>query len=337
MANRFFQRIFRFCASLKLAVVVIALLILELAIATFYEARFSAEAAQLRVYGSPFFVLTLAALAVNVLAAAVIRFPWTRRQSGFVVTHLGIEILLAGCLASFLYGVDGQVALRPGETADQISLRRELVVVAIEKHEPFVVPLKPIQAAGYPSLLQFAMHPHEKFQWKGGGAVKLMPGVQLEVIQFKADEPREIELALTIDGQRREISLGRGLGSKSFPTSLGLIEVAYSFDVKPLGFSMKLVNAGPMEDPRSVLMVDEKREVTIRPNFPATIAGLTFYQSALDGGLSYFSVRRDPGWPVKYGGCALIVAGIVTMFCTRGQLSLAPASLVPSPGNPGEG
>ena len=42
------------------------------------------------------FAILLAFLGTNILCAALIRFPWKKRQTGFVITHAGLLILLAG-------------------------------------------------------------------------------------------------------------------------------------------------------------------------------------------------------------------------------------------------
>ena len=47
----------------------------------------------------------------------LIRFPWRRRQAGFVVTHGGILVLLAGCLLTRLCGIEAQLPVFEGQAA----------------------------------------------------------------------------------------------------------------------------------------------------------------------------------------------------------------------------
>ena len=47
------------------------------------------------MYDQPWFVTVLGLLAMNILAAAIVRFPWKMSQIGFVVTHAGL--LLVWC------------------------------------------------------------------------------------------------------------------------------------------------------------------------------------------------------------------------------------------------
>ena len=44
----------------------------------------------------------------------LIRFPWRRRQIGFLVTHGGILVLLAGCAATRWVGVEAQLSVYEG-------------------------------------------------------------------------------------------------------------------------------------------------------------------------------------------------------------------------------
>src|SRR5438309_11962783 len=82
--------LYRFLASVKLAVVSLLSLAAVLAYGTFFEAWHGTVAAQEWVYRSPWFALVLLMLAVNIFCAAAIRYPWKRRQTGFVITHTGL-------------------------------------------------------------------------------------------------------------------------------------------------------------------------------------------------------------------------------------------------------
>ena len=56
----------------------------------FFESKYGGGAAQEWIYRSPGFAILLAFLGMNILCAALIRFPWKKRQTGFVVTHAGL-------------------------------------------------------------------------------------------------------------------------------------------------------------------------------------------------------------------------------------------------------
>jgi hypothetical protein len=185
--EKFLEAVFEFCASLKLAVILILMLAAQLAAATFYEARFGGAAVQERVYGSNFFLLSMALLAINVMAAALIRYPWKRKQTGFVITHIGIEVLLLGCLISFRASVDGRVALRPGDTVNDISLRSEQIGVVLGNGKQYVLPVSLWSEAGYPNLAMFvAKRGDIQIGWPVGKVLEkeLADGVQLQILDW---------------------------------------------------------------------------------------------------------------------------------------------------------
>jgi hypothetical protein len=105
------KRTFAILSSLQLAVVLLGLFAACLAGATLLESRYSARVAQELVYHTWWFALLLALLAVNVLCAALKKYPWRRHQTGFLVTHAGLLVLLSGGLLTALFGVEGQMIL----------------------------------------------------------------------------------------------------------------------------------------------------------------------------------------------------------------------------------
>lgn len=114
--------VFKFLASLKLAVILLISLAAILAVATFYESAYDTKTAQYLVYKSPLFAVFLLTLGINLLCSALMRFPWKKSQTGFVITHMGIITILIGSLATMFSGVDGSMALEEGETSAKVTI-----------------------------------------------------------------------------------------------------------------------------------------------------------------------------------------------------------------------
>src|SRR5437016_4793743 len=91
--------IFQFFASLKLAVVLLAVLIAGAIVGTLYESSFDAKVARAYVYGAPWFNAWLVLLGANLTVSALSRWPWKKYHSAFLITHLGIITLLIGAPA----------------------------------------------------------------------------------------------------------------------------------------------------------------------------------------------------------------------------------------------
>ena len=103
--------LYEFAASLKLAVILIFSLAAVLATATLVESEYGTRAVQFALYGSWWFEVLGVLLAVNIFAAAAIRYPWKRHQTGFVITHIGLLTLMFGCLLNRVGGIDSQMPI----------------------------------------------------------------------------------------------------------------------------------------------------------------------------------------------------------------------------------
>lgn len=116
------RRILKFLASLKLAVILLLSLSVILAVATYIESKFDAKTAAHLVYGSSAFSLFLFMLGVNVLCAALVRYPWKRHQTGFVIVHLGIIVILVGSFITRIFGFEGMMTLAEGEQRNDVTI-----------------------------------------------------------------------------------------------------------------------------------------------------------------------------------------------------------------------
>ncbi|MGD9645447.1 MAG: hypothetical protein AB7U73_07030 [Pirellulales bacterium] len=103
--------LYEFAASLKLAVILIFALAAVLATSTLVESEYGTPAVQFALYGSWWFEVLGVLLAVNIFAAAAIRYPWKRHQTGFVITHIGLLTLMFGCLLNRVGGIDSQMPI----------------------------------------------------------------------------------------------------------------------------------------------------------------------------------------------------------------------------------
>jgi hypothetical protein len=127
--------IYRFLASLKLAVFSLAALVATLAYATFFESWYGGGAGQEWIYRSPGFAILLAFLGMNILCAALIRFPWKKRQTGFVITHVGLLTLLAGSYSCVKTADEGQLGMLEGDVKSEL-VRTGHPVIRIREVDP---------------------------------------------------------------------------------------------------------------------------------------------------------------------------------------------------------
>lgn len=124
--------LFRFFSSVRLAMLLLAVIIVASIVGTIFESSFDARVARTYVYGAPWFNLWLLLLAINLAAAAFSRMPWKRHHTGFLITHLGIIIVLAGSLIGRTWGIEGTVTLFKGQPPISHLVLDERVLQVVE-------------------------------------------------------------------------------------------------------------------------------------------------------------------------------------------------------------
>lgn len=122
-------RIFRFLSSLELAVFLILALAAALSAGTIYESKYNAAIAGQMVYRSFWMQILLWLFITNLAAVAISRLPWKKHHVGFLVTHLGLIVLLMGAWLTQKRGVDGNMVLAPGESSRQARLDENMLYV----------------------------------------------------------------------------------------------------------------------------------------------------------------------------------------------------------------
>jgi len=114
--------VYQFLISLKLAVILILSLIVSLSAGTILESLYGAPTAKIIVYNSFWFSFILLMLGFNVLTVALSRFPWKKKHIGFLMTHLGIILILIGSMVTRCFMTDGQLIISEGDYRSVVKL-----------------------------------------------------------------------------------------------------------------------------------------------------------------------------------------------------------------------
>ncbi|MBX3040364.1 MAG: cytochrome c biogenesis protein, partial [Bdellovibrionaceae bacterium] len=120
--NTQLQRLIRFLASLKLAVLIMIALAIVTAWGTIVESMYDAEAARKMVYDTVWMYVVMGALSVSLIAVMVDRWPWKKKHTAFVLAHIGILLLLLGSVLTLKHGLDGQMTIPIGQSARHVVL-----------------------------------------------------------------------------------------------------------------------------------------------------------------------------------------------------------------------
>jgi hypothetical protein len=114
----------RFIGSLTFGIILLTVLLVLLAWGTFIESEYGSAVSRFILYGNLWFFALVTLLALNLVFHIVGRFPWRRYDIPFLIVHVGILLLLFGCLLTLGYGEEAQITLPEG-TIGRVAVKPE--------------------------------------------------------------------------------------------------------------------------------------------------------------------------------------------------------------------
>ncbi len=124
----------KFLGSSRCALILIAIACALVIAATAIESHTgSHKLAEKWIYKSPFFLLLLCGFFLNILISALTRWPFKLRHIPFLMTHLGLLMVIAGVFIKQLFGVQGHLLLIEGEEKNLLTLPDTLALEIIKK------------------------------------------------------------------------------------------------------------------------------------------------------------------------------------------------------------
>lgn len=137
-------RSYHFLGSLSFALILIATTALFVIAGTFIESSTqSHQYASSFTYSNPIFGLLLWGFFVNILFSATRRWPFQVRHVPFLITHLGLLMILGGVIIKHWFGVQGSMSIIEGSGSHEI-LNSSSYALQVEKRgdEAQLFPLK---------------------------------------------------------------------------------------------------------------------------------------------------------------------------------------------------
>jgi cytochrome c biogenesis protein len=286
----------------------------------------------LDMYHSFWFMGVLILLAINLIACSVKRLPGVWRQVrrtrsnygrlGTYLTHLSVLIILVGALVGALWGFKGYVEIREGETVDSFVLNGPEAVV---KPLGFQVRCDAFHVDFYPDG-----SPHEflstlTFLNKGKVIIDHAPlrvnhPISYEGLSFyQSSYGTSAETVIEVRGKGGKgaaqiVKLGEG-DVKPIPgTDAGLGLMQYEERIHGNEGGILLVLIAPHASPQSFWLLTGQR---IKQG-SVHKGDFTFTLKALEKkNYTGIQVAHDPGLPVVWTGCVLLVIGLVVTFTLR--------------------
>lgn len=212
------RRIVRFCGSVYFAVTLIATVTFLVIAGTLIESHSDSHLLAARwTYDSPLFTTLLWLFFVNILVSALLRWPFRWRHLPFLVTHLGLLMMLGGCLVKSYWGTQGVMGLLEGAASDEIFLVHS-EVIQVERREGGR-PVRDAIALGdigrsslgqMPGLklelLGYAPHSREQLElWVKGDRAFVAGLPPFPVVEVDEDSPLPASLQVRMHSQRDEL------------------------------------------------------------------------------------------------------------------------------------
>lgn len=98
--------------------------------ATFIESKYESHGlAEKWIYHSLFFKLLLAGFFINILFSTLTRWPFQRKHIPFLITHLGLLMIILGVFIKQQFGIQGVIKLTEGEATRDLIVNSELALV----------------------------------------------------------------------------------------------------------------------------------------------------------------------------------------------------------------
>jgi hypothetical protein len=236
--------LFKYFSSVKLAVISILLLSAVLAFATIMGSYYGMRGSQIVVYQRWWFGGVLFLLGLNVFCAAMSRFPWKLRQAGFVITHLGIIVILVGAFVTQQFGMDGNMPIPERKQSSEIVLNDLKLILRDQKTgkvESFSVPefhrtkegeILKVKLAGGEDLIIDKVIPRAIPETKM--ILSPIPGVGLPAVKVGLTNSRfQIEEWLRLDPKNEKSELNLGPAIVTFQKLIHKDDESRFFQTKP--------------------------------------------------------------------------------------------------------
>jgi len=112
----------RLFSSFRTTFVLLLVLAAWLALATVFEKYFGTEAAKAMFYYSPILFLLFGMLILNFFVACAKHHCFTSRKIGLILVHSAFVVILIGAYTTHLFGEEGMMHIREGETSNKLQL-----------------------------------------------------------------------------------------------------------------------------------------------------------------------------------------------------------------------
>lgn len=129
------RKLYHFLGGVYFAIILIASTALFVVAGTLIEALTESHRyAAYFTYNNPIFVVLLWGFFVNILLSATRRWPFKKRHIPFLITHLGLLMILTGTIAKSTFGLQGSMGIMEGSAKDEVFIA-DTYVLRVDKRD----------------------------------------------------------------------------------------------------------------------------------------------------------------------------------------------------------
>jgi len=321
----------KFLRSVKFTIILLVLIVIASIAGSLLEQR----TANKLVYHSFWFLGLIASLSLNIILCTVHRLkPLRFKRLGFLLTHLGVIVIIIGALFGALTGESGFIRIFEGDKTNiyfddsskphalPFSIQLEdFIIERYEGNTGIILLEKKSTGESKRYALELdkeivSFEPNLKFK-----VLKYIPDFQINLetkeVVTKSENPDNpaIELEINDNG---DVSR-KWLFAKFH-------DFHHDSDQSDISFTY-FQQTGYVKDYKSILTVIENDQQiltkTIEVNDPLQYKGYAFYQSSYDEkklSWSGLQVVKDPGLWIVYLGFILLVLGVIFIFYIKPSL-----------------
>ncbi len=277
------------------------------------------------LFHSVWFASLLLLTASSLFLVLLKRNPLRPAQWGFLLSHGGIILILAGGITGYFTSETGMIHLNEGQSASSLAIEKNGIYSGEKRDLGFDLKLLDFQVDYYPSefkIYAYRLDP-EKKEYRAIGSYKLQQGKRYKIPGSGTD--LLIRHATTGDSATAEIEASGPDGvlnatltnDAEAPVFLNKGEIALIIDKRDR----------EAKEYRSLVAIIEngveQRRALVEVNHPLKHKGFAFYQANFDPqnpGYSGIQTVRDPGLGFVYTGFVMMSLGVVFIFYIRPRL-----------------
>lgn len=134
--KKYAAMIFHFLGGITFAVILIGATAAMVITGTMIESKTdSHELAALWTYKHPFFIILLFSFFINILTSSLRRWPFQKKHLPFLITHLGLLMIILGIFIKNQFGLQGQLSVWEGSGNQNVTIPQTYALRVDQKEE----------------------------------------------------------------------------------------------------------------------------------------------------------------------------------------------------------